>query len=95
LWSTAQWIDFNVWNPRFLAAMMSSGSALQMSGFGFSALWSRTKRLMAAWSNALLISYCSPKGGNTSPLCVGGHIPFADLELGSITPEPCSQKVCC
>ena len=38
-----------VWNPRFRAAMMALGSAFQMNGFGLSALYSRTKRLMAAW----------------------------------------------
>ena len=39
----------NVWNPRLRAAMMASGSAFQMNGLGSSALYSRTKRLMAAW----------------------------------------------
>ena len=42
-----QWIDSNVWNPRFRAAMIASGSARQTKGLG---LWlcSARKRLIAA-----------------------------------------------
>jgi hypothetical protein len=41
------WFKSNIWCPRLTAAMMPSGLAVQVKGFGL-ALCSRTKRLMAA-----------------------------------------------
>ena len=43
------WIDSNAWNPRFLAAMMSSGSARQMNFLASVSLCSAMNRLIAAW----------------------------------------------
>src|SRR5258707_12194 len=41
-------MESNVWCPRLTAAMILSGSAVHVKGFG-SALVSARKRLMAAW----------------------------------------------
>src|SRR5258707_7192208 len=41
-------MESNAWCPRLTAAMILSGSAVHVKGFG-SALVSATKRLMAAW----------------------------------------------
>ena len=41
-------MESNTWCPRLTAAMMLSGSAVQVKGFG-SLLVSARKRLMAAW----------------------------------------------
>ena len=42
------WIDSNVWNPRFLAAMILSGSAVHLNGLASLSLYSAMKRLIAA-----------------------------------------------
>ena len=42
------WIDSNVWNPRFLAAMILSGSAVHLNGLAWLSLYSVMKRLIAA-----------------------------------------------
>src|SRR3546814_5874774 len=47
-WACTEWIESNTWCPRLTAAMILSGSAVQMKGFG-SMFCSATKRLMAAW----------------------------------------------
>ena len=42
------WIDSNVWNARFLAAMILSGSAVHLNGLASLSLYSAMKRLIAA-----------------------------------------------
>ncbi len=41
------WIESNIWSPRFLAAMIWSGSARQMKGLASVSLCSAMNRLMA------------------------------------------------
>ena len=45
-------MEFNTWCPRLTAAMILSGSAVHVKGFG-SALVSARKRLMAAWRSTM------------------------------------------
>ena len=40
--------DYVVWNPRFLAAMILSGSAVHLNGLASLSLYSAMKRLIAA-----------------------------------------------
>jgi hypothetical protein len=42
------WIDSNVWNARFLAAMILCGSAVHLNGLAWLSLYSVMKRLIAA-----------------------------------------------
>ncbi|MSP67886.1 MAG: hypothetical protein EXQ96_07295, partial [Alphaproteobacteria bacterium] len=47
-----QWMESNTWCPRLTAAMILSGSAVQVKGLG-EALVSTRKRLMAAWRSTM------------------------------------------
>jgi hypothetical protein len=46
------WLEAKVWCPRLTAAMILSGSVVQVKDFGLS-LVSRRERLMAAWSSTI------------------------------------------
>lgn len=52
-----------------------------------------TKSILSSRS-VLQISFHLPRGRKASPVHFDDHILFADLKLGGVVPEPCSQQFC-